>query len=119
MGSRSIFSGIPLDLTGITAFNRRVYDVLLTIGRGQVMTYKQVAGRVGNSRAARAVGGAVGQNPVPPIIPCHRVVGTSGDMVGFSREGGLALKRRLLAMEGVAFRGDRVDPAALTAVQGL
>jgi methylated-DNA-[protein]-cysteine S-methyltransferase len=106
---------IPLDLTGVTPFALRVFDVLLTIGRGQVMSYKQVAGRVGNPKAARAVGGAVGQNPVAPVIPCHRVVGTGGDMVGFSCEGGLALKRRLLLMEGVAFRGDRVDPGILHA----
>lgn len=101
-------STVVLDLTGCSPFDRRVYAVLMGIGRGSVITYGQAARAAGSPGAARAVGGAMSRNPLPPFIPCHRVVGSGGRMVGFSTEGGVVLKRRLLEMEGARFRGDRV-----------
>ena len=101
-------SDVPLDLGDVNPFFRGVYEVLADIHRGNTLTYQEVARRVGNPRAARAVGGAVAKNPLAPFIPCHRVVGSDGSLVGFSTEGGIILKRRLLEMEGVRFLGDRV-----------
>ncbi|MBN2225468.1 MAG: methylated-DNA--[protein]-cysteine S-methyltransferase [Deltaproteobacteria bacterium] len=101
-------SAVVLDLTGCSPFDRRVYAVLIDVGRGTVITYGEAARRVGSPGAARAVGGAMSRNPLPPFIPCHRVVGGDGRMVGFSTEGGVALKRLLLQIEGVCFRGDRI-----------
>jgi methylated-DNA-[protein]-cysteine S-methyltransferase len=98
----------PLDLAWGTPFARCVWGVVRGIGRGKTLTYREVGRRVGSPTASRAVGGAVGKNPAAPFIPCHRVVGSGGALVGFSAEGGLGLKRRLLEMEGVRFSGDRV-----------
>lgn len=100
-------SWVGLDLSGCPPFDRRVYGVLAGLGRGVVMSYGEVAKRAGRPGAARAVGGAMARNPLPPFIPCHRIVGSDGRMVGFSTEGGLSLKRRLLEMEGARFRGER------------
>jgi methylated-DNA-[protein]-cysteine S-methyltransferase len=97
-----------LDLSGCSPFDRAVYSALLSVGRGAVITYGGLAGMAGSPGAARAVGGAMSRNPLPPFIPCHRVVAGDGGMTGFSTEGGVALKRRLLEMEGARFRGDRV-----------
>ncbi len=99
---------IALDLVSCPPFDRRVYAVLVGIKRGVVITYGQAARLAGSPGAARAAGGAMSRNPLPPFIACHRVVGSDGAMVGFSTEGGIALKRSLLEMEGVRFRGDRV-----------
>jgi methylated-DNA-[protein]-cysteine S-methyltransferase len=86
-----------LDLRAGTAFQRAVWRVLRTIPRGETRSYGWVARRVGKPRAARAVGAACGANPVPILVPCHRVVAGDGSLGGFS--GGLRLKRRLLALE--------------------
>lgn len=80
-------------------FDREVWAVLLTIPRGEVWSYAQVARRIGKPGAARAVGGAVGRNPIPLWIPCHRVVGRGGRLTGFSA--GLKLKTLLLEVEGI------------------
>jgi methylated-DNA-[protein]-cysteine S-methyltransferase len=101
-------STVALDLTNCPPFDRRVYAVLMGISRGSVMTYGRAAACAGNPGAARAVGGAMLRNPLPPFIPCHRIVGSGGTMVGFSTEGGVVLKRHLLEMEGACFRGNRV-----------
>ena len=87
----------PLRLPEGTDFQRAVWKRLLTIPRGQVMTYGGMAEAVGRPRASRAAGQACGANPLPLFIPCHRVVGRSGAWGGFSS--GLAWKRHLLAME--------------------
>jgi O-6-methylguanine DNA methyltransferase len=89
---------IPVDLSAGTPFQRRVWKVLYRIPYGRVRSYKWVAARVGGSRYARAVGMALGANPVPIAIPCHRVVAHDGSLGGFG--GGLILKRRLLDLEG-------------------
>jgi O-6-methylguanine DNA methyltransferase len=89
----------PLDWSGSTDFQRSVWGALLRIGTGQTRTYAEIALEIGRPLAARAVGGACGANPVPVLVPCHRVLAASGRIGGFS--GGLKWKRNLLEMEGV------------------
>jgi O-6-methylguanine DNA methyltransferase len=89
----------PLDLAEGTEFQQRVWRVLRRIGWGQTQSYAQVAQAVGNPRAVRAVGGACGANPIPVLVPCHRVLAASGGLGGFS--GGLNWKRALLRREGL------------------
>ena len=81
-----------------TAFQQKVWAVLQTIPYGTTITYKDLAERIGNPAAVRAVGRANGTNPIPIIIPCHRVIGADGSLTGFG--GGLALKEGLLKLEG-------------------
>ena len=88
---------IPLDAPG-TAFQRRVWDVLRTIPYGTTRSYSDLARRLGDVRLTRAVGAANGKNPIPIIVPCHRVVGANGALTGFG--GGLDRKRWLLEHEG-------------------
>ena len=100
---------VPLDLGPVTDFRRRVYDRLLEIPYGHVVTYGDVAADVAEGpEAARAVGQAVGSNPVAIIIPCHRVVSSEGRLHGFG--GGLERKAALLRMEGVEVDG--VEPSS-------
>lgn len=87
----------PLALRG-TAFQKTVWNILLSIPYGSTTTYGQIAQRAGLPRVpARAVGGAVGRNPISLIVPCHRVVGADGSLTGYA--GGIERKRRLLEME--------------------
>ena len=89
---------VPLEMNG-TAFQRKVWDTLLGIPYGEVISYAQLADKVGSPRGFRAVGAANGKNPVPIIVPCHRVINTGGGLGGYSC--GLPYKRRLLELEGV------------------
>ncbi len=89
-----------LRLVGGTLFQRAVWEAILSIPRGATVSYAELARRVGRPGAARAVGQAVGANPIPLLIPCHRVVGADGGLGGFG--GGLPMKRTLLRQEGVA-----------------
>ena len=89
---------LPLDLSSGSPFQRRVWRAILRIPYGRVRSYRWVAERVGGRRYARAVGLALGANPVPIVVPCHRVVASQGGLGGFA--GGLRRKRRLLALEG-------------------
>lgn len=91
---------IQLDLTGIGAFERRVYAVARSIEPGCTLTYGEVAARCGNAGDARAVGQALGSNPFPIIVPCHRVLAAGGRSGGFSAPGGTVTKLRLLQLEG-------------------
>jgi methylated-DNA-[protein]-cysteine S-methyltransferase len=96
---------LPLDLQG-TDFQKRVWTQLETIPYGDIRSYAQIAGSIGSPKAVRAVGAANGANPIPIVIPCHRVIGSSGKLVGYG--GGLPLKKRLLEIEGcnmMLFRG--------------
>ncbi len=93
--TRSTFE-IELDLSG-TEFQKMVWEELVSIDHGLTTTYTSLASRIGKPTAARAVGAAVGRNPVSIIVPCHRVVGASGALTGFA--GGLATKRFLLDLE--------------------
>lgn len=87
----------PLDPAG-TAFQRAVWQALLDIPAGTPATYGRLAARLGRAQAARALGAAVGRNPISILIPCHRVVGSSGALTGYA--GGLERKRALLSLEG-------------------
>jgi methylated-DNA-[protein]-cysteine S-methyltransferase len=87
---------LPLTLEG-TEFQRRVWTNLLAIPYGETISYAELAERIGNLKAVRAVGLANGSNPIPIIIPCHRVIGSDGSLTGFG--GGLATKKQLLALE--------------------
>jgi len=99
---RSYFEGklrvfnVPLELVG-TDFQKRVWRALVTIPYGETRSYSQIAAQIGAPRAVRAVGAANGRNPIPIIVPCHRVIGASGKLVGFG--GGLGWKRLLLDLE--------------------
>jgi O-6-methylguanine DNA methyltransferase len=94
-GSRSAFT-IPLSVTG-PCFHKQVWEEVCAIPYGMVRTYSDIAARLGNPRACRAVGRANGLNPVPIFIPCHRVIGKGGALTGF--RGGLTMKKYLLAWE--------------------
>lgn len=89
---------VPLDLRG-TEFQLKVWEELQNIPYGQVCTYADIAHRLGNPRAARAVSQAVAANPIPIIIPCHRVIGKDGSLSGYV--GGVAFKQRLMHIEGI------------------
>ncbi|MCA0979490.1 methylated-DNA--[protein]-cysteine S-methyltransferase [Exiguobacterium aestuarii] len=80
-----------------TPFQQEVWDALLTIPYGETRTYKQIAEQIGRPKAVRAVGQALNRNPLPILFPCHRVIGSSGKLVGFA--GGLSEKQRLLEFE--------------------
>jgi methylated-DNA-[protein]-cysteine S-methyltransferase len=97
---------IPLDMAG-TAFQKRVWSHLETIPFGETRSYLQVAEAIGAKNAVRAVGAANGSNPVPIVVPCHRVIGSSGKLVGYG--GGLELKKRLLELEGTRAMGLKYD----------
>ena len=96
-GSRRSFD-VPLDLSRGSPFQQRVWAATGKIPYGQVRTYGEVAKAIGAPRATRAVGGALGSNPVPIVVPCHRVLRVDGSLGGFSA--GLAVKKALLALEG-------------------
>ncbi len=96
----------PLNMKA-TPFRKAVWEILLSIPFGHTMTYGEIAGRIAkqkglSSMSAQAVGGAVGHNPISLIIPCHRVIGSNGNLTGYA--GGLEKKRNLLAMESIATR---------------
>ena len=95
-GERSEFD-LPLDLSGGTAFQQSVWQALLAIEAGETASYAEVAARIGNPAAVRAVGAAIGRNPVSIVVPCHRVIGSSGALTGYA--GGLARKTALLELE--------------------
>jgi methylated-DNA-[protein]-cysteine S-methyltransferase len=96
-GQRHEFD-LPLDLALARDFSRRVLEELARVPYGQVTTYGTLAVRAGRPRAARAVGTVMNRNPIPIVLPCHRVVGSTGSLVGYG--GGLARKQQLLALEG-------------------
>jgi len=99
-GEPKDLSGIKLDMSDVPDFNRRVYDTARAIPPGATLTYGEIAERLGDRNLARDVGVALGQNPFPIIVPCHRVLAAGGKLGGFSAPGGVATKRRLLAIEG-------------------
>jgi methylated-DNA-[protein]-cysteine S-methyltransferase len=93
---------IPVDLSSMPEFNRLVYETALKIRSGKTLTYGEVAKRIGFPHAAQAVGQALGRNPIALIVPCHRVVASSGKLGGFSAPGGGTTKQRLLEIEAAA-----------------
>ena len=108
-GERIDFGDISVDLYGMTMFRRKIFAAIRKIPYGEVSTYGRVARECGSPSAARAAGGALASNPVPIIIPCHRVVASDGRLTGFSASGGESAKMVLLKMEGVEFKGLLVD----------
>ena len=100
------FADCQLDLRGTSEFERHVYSAALAIPPGQTLTYGEIAAQIGDAGAARAVGQALGANPVPIVVPCHRVVAASGKSGGFSAPGGAKTKLRMLAIE----RGGSATP---------
>lgn len=101
-GEPDAFADVRLDLTGISAFNRRCYDDIRQLGWGETTTYGAIARRLGDVGLSRAVGAAMGANPIPLIIPCHRVLAADGRTGGFSAPGGVTSKMRMLALERAA-----------------
>ncbi len=99
-GERRNLDDVLVDISGLPPFDASVYEIARTIPPGEVMTYGAVAKRLGQPGAAQAVGGAMGRNPVPLIVPCHRVIAADGLLGGFSANGGTVTKRRLLEIEG-------------------
>ena len=87
-GEKRDLRELALDMEGLPAFNRRVYELARTIPPGATMTYGEIARRLGSPGMARAVGQALGQNPLPIVVPCHRVLAADGRMGGFSAPGG-------------------------------
>lgn len=90
-------------------FKNRVYSIVVKVPKGKVATYGQVARLAGNSKAARAVGMLMKNNPDTKRIPCHRVVSSKGKLTGFSAKGGIKKKKEMLLFEGVSFMGDTID----------
>ncbi len=103
-------TGIPVDMHGLPQFNRRVYELARTIPPGETRTYGELAATLGLPGAARAVGQALGENPVPIVIPCHRVLAARGRTGGFSGGAGVPTKLRMLAIERSP--GPLFDPPA-------
>lgn len=100
-GQRTDFD-VAVDPGG-TPFQRTVWTALLEIPSGHTTNYGRLAAAIGNPKAVRAVGAANGRNPIPILIPCHRVIGANGDLIGYG--GGLHVKARLLALEGASHGG--------------
>lgn len=106
-GAHDDLADVVLDMRGIPEFSRRVYEHVRGIGPGQTTTYGEVAARLGEPGAARAVGKALGDNPFAPVIACHRVLAAGGRSGGFSAAGGTGTKLRLLQIEGARIGNDR------------
>ena len=102
-GRRNAFD-LPVDLSAMTSFQREVLLAACQIPRGQVRTYSEIARQIGRPKAARAVGQALAQNPVPIVVPCHRVLAADGSLRGYTGGGGIRTKQRLLKLEGVTTR---------------
>lgn len=104
-GERDDLSDIALDMSNVPPFHRRVYEVARAIPPGHTLTYGEVAARIGEPGAARAVGQALGHNPFAPVVPCHRVLAVGARSGGFSAGGGVATKLRMLQIEGAQIGG--------------
>jgi len=98
-GGRDDLADVVLDPAGVPAFNLRVYEIARAVAPGLTSTYGEVARAMGEPGAARAVGKALGENPWPIVVPCHRVLAASGRMGGFTADGGPTTKARLLTLE--------------------
>ena len=99
-GKPNDLSAIALDLHGVPEFNRGVYDIARAIPPGQTLTYGDIAKRLGGVELSRDVGQALGRNPCPIVVPCHRVLAAGGKPGGFSANGGVVTKLKMLAIEG-------------------
>ena len=115
-GEKRDLSDVTIDADDLPEFNRKVYDIARTIPPGSTLTYGEIAERLGDKLLARDVGQALGKNPIPLIVPCHRVLAAGGKTGGFSAPGGVVSKLRLLTIEGAQPSGptlfDRLPLAA-------
>lgn len=105
-GTHDDLCDLPLALEGVPDFHQRVYAITRVIPPGEVLTYGEVARRLGEPGASRAVGQALGRNPFAPVVPCHRVLAAGGRSGGFSAEGGADTKLRMLEIEKARFGGE-------------
>lgn len=94
-------SAVPVSMDGVEPFGRAIYRAARKLGHGETVTYGELAERAGFPRAARETGAALGRNPVPLVVPCHRILAAGGNIGGFSAPGGAVTKEKLLAHEGV------------------
>lgn len=99
-GEMQDFADLPYSWDMVSDFQRNVYQTASSVKSGQTASYGQLAAGIGHPSMSREVGRALGQNPWPLLIPCHRFIGADGRMIGFSSPGGIKTKLRLLAMEG-------------------
>ncbi len=99
---------LPLDYSGMTTFQLKALQVTSQIPFGEVITYGELATMAGSPRGARAAGGAMARNPFMLVVPCHRVVASDGSMHGYSAEGEIGTKQRLLELEGLKFVNGKV-----------
>lgn len=112
-GERTEFD-IPTQTSG-TAFQQKIWNTLQTIPYGRTLTYQELGQRAGVGRAPRAVGGAVGKNPIAIVIPCHRVLGATGAITGYSGGEGVITKEHLLRLENIPYRTTNHTSSALSA----
>lgn len=101
-GTRTEFE-VPIALVG-TEFQQAIWLALLEVPYGETATYGELAARAGNPKGARAVGGAVGHNPIAIIVPCHRILASDGTLTGYSTGNGIDTKKQLLDLEGTPYR---------------
>jgi methylated-DNA-[protein]-cysteine S-methyltransferase len=104
-GEPADLSMVALDMDGVPAFHQRVYELTRRLLPGETITYGEIARQLGDPGAARAVGQALGSNPFAPVVPCHRVLAANGRAGGFSANGGVTTKLRLLLIERARFNG--------------
>jgi len=104
-GEKADLSAAPLDLSRVPEFNVKVYEIARAIPAGETLTYGEIATRLGDRLLAREVGAALGKNPWPIIVPCHRVTAAGGKLGGFSARGGAMTKLKLLEIEGARAAG--------------
>lgn len=109
---KAVTFDVPLDVSGLTEFHQAVLEACRRIPYGRTATYADLARAVGRPAATRAVGSALANNPLPLVIPCHRVIRTDGSLGGFSAPDGIATKRRLLELEGLFDVGSRLHRRA-------
>jgi methylated-DNA-[protein]-cysteine S-methyltransferase len=110
---------VVVDMEQVPAFNRSVYDIARTIAPGETLTYGDIAARLGDKLLSRAVGKALGENPFPIVIPCHRVLAANGKTGGFSANGGVATKFRMLAIERARIASHASEDAPMLFDPGL
>jgi methylated-DNA-[protein]-cysteine S-methyltransferase len=101
-GEPNALLDVPIDIARVPDFNARVYEIARAIPPGETLTYGEIAVKLGDKLLARDVGAALGQNPWPIVVPCHRVTAAGGKLGGFSARGGVNTKVKLLAIEGAA-----------------
>jgi methylated-DNA-[protein]-cysteine S-methyltransferase len=117
-GEARDLTGIAIDNSDTPAFNSQVYAVTRTVPPGATITYGEIADRLGDKMLAREVGQALGQNPCPIVMPCHRVIAAGGKTGGFSASGGVITKLRLLSIEGAQPGGPTLFESLPLAVRG-